>query len=295
VKQSTLLKLLCLPDCITIQGEAARSADMILTRIIQSLSELLTIALIVRIFFLRLHDVYRVFSLFLIFDVFTTSVAFLELILHNKTLDYRITFIATKLVEWSIWLWMVYALLKAILAKLPGILGFAQKVLAFVVPAAVIIAVAIARPELSASGVAGPATRIAKAIALTEVLDRVIATVALLVLLAMLLFILWFPVQMPRNLALLSVGYVIYFAAETVFLLFHNFRYRDMNSSMTAFISNATSMVLIACLVYWLAFLNSEGEISPVRMGHSWRAEEQSRLIGQLEAMNAALVRAARR
>jgi hypothetical protein len=268
---------------------------MNLTRIIQLLSELLTIALIVRIFFLRLHSVYRVFCVFLVFELLSTSVTFLEVILHNRMLDYRITWMAMKGIVWVLWLWMVYALLKAILANLPGILKLSQKVLNYVFPAAIAIAVITARPELSASHVAGFVNPIDRALALTLILDRVIATVALLVLLAMLIFILWFPVQMPRNLALFSVGFVIYFAAKTVFLLFHNFRAHEMTDRLTDLVSNASSLVLIACFVYWLAFLNSEGEIAPIRIGHSWRVDEQTRLIGQLEAMNAALLRSARR
>lgn len=265
------------------------------TRIVQLLSELLTIALVVRIVSLRLHSVYRVFCLFLIFQFLSSSVAFLELLLHNRTLDYRISWMIMQSIAWVLWLWMVYALLKAILAKLPGILKLSQKVLNFVFPAAILIAVLTARPELYASRGAVALGRIDRALALTFVLDRVIATVALLVLLAMLVFILWFPVQMPRNLARFSIGFVIYFAAQTVFLLFRNYQAYEVNEQVRALVSNAISSVLVGCFVYWLAFLNSEGEISPVRMGHSWRADEQSRLIGQLEAMNAALVRGARR
>jgi hypothetical protein len=139
------------------------------------------------------------------------------------------------------------------------------------------------------------ANPIDRAVAVTLVLDRMIATVALLVLVAMLLFILWFPVQMPRNLALFSVGFVVYFAAKTVFLIFRNYLAHDMTDRMTDLISNATSLVLIGCFVYWLAFINPGGEFSTVRIGHSWRTDEQNRLIGQLEAMNAALLRGARR
>lgn len=264
---------------------------MNLTRIIQLVSELLTIALIVRIFYLHLHWVYRVFSIFLIFEILSTSVAFVELILHSKVLDYRLTWLGMKVISWVLWLWMVYALLKAILANLPGILSLSQKVLNYIFPAAVLLAVLTVRPELSASGEAGELNRIDRAVSIALVLDRVIATVALLVLVAMLIFILWFPVQMPRNLALFSVGFVIYFAAKTVFLLFRNFAAHGL----TPIVSNGISLVLIACFVYWLAFINSEGEISSVRMGHSWRVEEQNRLMGQLEAMNAALLRSARR
>jgi hypothetical protein len=50
-----------------------------------------------------------------------------------------------------------------------------------------------------------------------------------------------------------------------------------------------------ACLLVWLVYLDRRGEQRKIRPGHSWRRADQERLIGQLEAINAALVRSARR
>ena len=124
------------------------------------------------------------------------------------------------------------------------------------------------------------------------VLERVISTVALLVLVFILAFILWFPVQMPRNLAVFSVGFIVYFAAITGLLLAQSFWSHGISNG----ISDAIVMVPTACYAYWAIFITAEGERRSVRIGQEPRQRtDQQRLIGQLEAMNVTLLRAARR
>ena len=60
-------------------------------------------------------------------------------------------------------------------------------------------------------------------------------------------------------------------------------------------VSNLIAFILAACYAYWTIFITREGEVSRVRIGHGWDLRQQERLIGQLEAMNASLVRAGRR
>jgi hypothetical protein len=132
----------------------------------------------------------------------------------------------------------------------------------------------------------GGHTSIERAVAVGLVLDRVIATIALIVLLAMLLFVLWFPVKMPRNLALFSIGYVIYFAAETGLVLMGTMSHFSLVNVASTFMS----FTVVGCLLYWTIFIRKSGEKVPIRVGHKWRPDEQHRLIEKLEAMNAALL-----
>ena len=261
------------------------------TGAIQLVNEILTVALIIRIFALRLHNVYRVFSAFLLFEALSTLIVFIYWFFPQVNVDYRITWIGVRIVAWVLSLWMVYSLLKTILAKFPGIWRLSKRVLNITFPAAVFIAVLSARPEYGVLGVASTGTPLSNAVVFVLLLERVISTVALLALLSILIFILWFPIEMPRNLAVFSVGYVIYFASKTLFILLRSFWSQEMSEAF----SNATSIVLIACFVYWLLFLNSKGEAAPVRLGPLWGSNDQNRLVGQLEAMNTALLRAARR
>jgi hypothetical protein len=264
---------------------------MNLTRAAQELSYILSVCLVLRLLFLRLHVVYRVFSVFLVFDVLSSSVAFYELFVHNAHLDYRLTWIAMRIVAWALTLWMVYAFISAVLHSVPGILKFSRKLLNYIFPIAIALAALSFKPEYTVSGVSALPHRIDQAVGIAVVLERVIATVAVLVFAAILTFVLWFPVQMPRNLAVFSVGLVVYFGAEIVLLLVHSYFSHD-NIDM---VNTGISFVLSACYIYWGLFIRADGETIAVRMGHSWRKDEQNRLIGKLEALNSALLTAGRR
>lgn len=261
------------------------------TRASQALSDILSIGLVLRLHALRLHSIYRVFCIFLLFDVFSSLVALYELSNMNTLLDYRLTWMLMRLVAWGLTFWMVYAFISAVLHSLPGILNFSRKLLNYILPIAVALAALSFRPEYGASGLSAMSNPIDHALGIAIILERVIATIALLVFTAILAFVLWFPVQMPRNLAIFSVGLVFYFGAKVALLLIHSY----VSSTSAGLVNNGISLVLSTCYVYWGLFIRAEGETAPVRMGHSWRKHEQERLIGQLEAMNTALLNLGRR
>jgi hypothetical protein len=261
----------------------------------QATSDILSIILIVRLLNLRLHSVYRIFCIFLAFDLLFSIVSWVEELLHNPRLDYRITWICLSVVGWILSLCLVYGLLQAILAGLPGILHFSRKLLNVTFIAVVMVSLLTIKLDVAVSGTSGYLAEfvdpIGRAVRMAFDLERVISTVALLVLVLILIFVLWFPVQMARNLAIFSIGCVVYFAAKTGLLLT-----RGLWSEQTLFIvSNIIAFVLAGCYAYWAIFISREGEAARVRIGHRWDAGEQQRLIGQLEAMNASLLRAARR
>ncbi len=183
----------------------------------------LSIILIARLLTLRLHKVYRVFCAFLVLDLIASFHCFLEALIHDPRLDYRLTWIGLRVVAWILSLWMVYGLLHATLEGLPGILRFSRKLLNITFLSVMVLGLLTVRAgygEFRKSFFrAGYVIRIGRAVKETFDLERVISTVALLVLVLILGFVLWFPVQMPRNLAVFSAGFVVYFAAKTSLLL----------------------------------------------------------------------------
>ena len=114
---------------------------------------------------------------------------------------------------------------------------------------------------------------------------------AVLVLLAIVGFVLWFPVEMPRNLVVFSIGFAVFFSLSATALFLQTY----WQSASVRIVSDILTFALAACYTYWLLFINRAGETVPVRMGHSWQPGQQQRMIAELEAMNAALVRASHR
>jgi hypothetical protein len=260
-------------------------------RIAQDVNAALALILSVRLLILRLHRVYRIFSLLLLSELGASLVASLKAWMPELLPDYRIIWIVAQCVVWICTLWTVYALLDAVLAKLPGVLGFSKKLLNGAFVLAGILGLLTIRPEYSASGAAGFVDPIARVVGIGIVFDRVICTVALLVLVSILGFLLWFPVEVSRNLIVFSTGFLVYFAAKTGLLLTRSIwphESLDLISNLIMFISGA-------CFAYWAIFITPEAETVPVTIGHGWHRYEQERLIGQLEAINVALLRAATR
>jgi Ca2+/Na+ antiporter len=250
----------------------------------------LGLVLMARLLLLRLHhNVYRVFCLYLAFDLFGTYITVVEKLVRNPKLDYRVTWIGMTVVWDILSLWMVYALLSAILANYVGILRFSRKLLNIALVLAVLIALSTAKPEYAVSAYSRYSNPIDRGIGAGLVLDRVVAMAALLVLLSILGFMLWWPVRMPRNLAVFSIGFILYFSLETGLRLLESF----WSHAASHAVDTALNFIFIACFVYWAIFINSAGEKIPVKVGHIWHAAEQKRLLDQLEAMNTALLRAA--
>lgn len=261
-------------------------------RIVFVLSDVLSIALTIRLIMLRLHDVYRVFCAFLIFQVLSESFAIIDKFTSlDRTIDYRIAWLIMQLISWILSIWMVYALLNAILRRLPGILRISRRALNISLALALAIALISARPEWVASGSSADTTSIVYAVNVAFVLQRLVATIALLTLLFTLAFILWFPVAMPRNLAVFSVGFGIYFTAKTALLLLRSFWFHEG----LPLLNNGITIMLCVCLIYWIVFINKSGETAPVTIGHSWQADRQLELLRDMEHLNALLIRSGRR
>ena len=244
-----------------------------------------------RLLFLRLHSVYAVFCAFVIVDLLSSVAALTRQMFQQDLPDYRIMWITFRPISWVLSLWMLYALLNAMLANLPGVRRLSRRVLTFVFIAAVILFLLTAPPEYSASAISKSGAPLARAVIAAMVIERAVFMAALFVLLIMLACILWFPVRMPRNLAVFSIGFIVFFTSHTGVPLWHSFWPKLDRNVMNI----VAPLLLASCYAYWLLFINRAGEEKPVRIGHSWGPAEQRRLIGQLEAMNEALLRASRR
>ena len=264
------------------------------SRTAQYLSDILALVLVIRLAAIRvrLPGVYRVFVAFLAFQLLDSLVSLVLYAFYSELrLDYRILWMPLQVVGWVLSLWMVYALLSEILRSLPGILRFSRLLLNVIFTLAILLALLTVIPEYSAAGGSKFTDPIDRFLIAVFVLNRAVAMAALLVLACILLFILWFPVQMHRNLAVFSVGLVVYFGAKVALFLARSY----LSHENTRLLSNTMAFVVAACFTYWILLITPRGQTVEVRWGHSWRLDEQRRLMGQLESMNTALLRAAAR
>jgi hypothetical protein len=97
-------------------------------------------------------------------------------------------------------------------------------------------------------------------------------------------FMMWFPVRVPRNVAIYIGGFVAYFVTRWGGVLMLGLR-RDL----VATIDLTMLSIALVCFVAWIALLRPEGQTASTVTGHRWNPVEMDRLSGQLAAINAKL------
>ncbi len=253
----------------------------------QYATEVLALILMFRLLLLRGGDnhVYRIFVGFLATQSFGVFAYFM--CAHWRQIDYRTVWLCFTAVLAVLSLWLAYSLAQTVLAELPGILRFSRRLLNIAFPLAVLIAFSTARSEYWMTPSRSMRPLSDQLIYAFIVAEKGISLAAVIVLMVILAFILWFPVKMAKNLAVFSIGLVVYFAAKTALKLL------VIYSSVHAaeIIDLCVSGVLILCSIYWMVFITEKGQRTEVRVGHGWHPEEQEKLLGKLEALNGVLMR----
>jgi hypothetical protein len=268
---------------------------------VQCLNLALGLLLIARLISVKLHKVYKLFCFFLIADLFGSALWVLNRIFGVFSLRfYWFTWLTVRPIVWLLTLLMIYSLLERILVQLPGLLRLSKRVLHSVFLVALAIGLVSAWFEYSAPGITVFRDRqlLVRFWMLELVFDRAIASAALLSLVAILAFLLWFPVSIPRNLAVFSIGFTVYFAAMTVLLLARSLwpneaqtRIHQVLLAVSILIGGVSS----ACFAFWIFFVSPMGEVVRSPMAVQRQPQEQERLIAQLELLNNTLLKAARR
>jgi hypothetical protein len=248
-----------------------------------ALSSLLGLLLLLRLATLNRQKLYVVFSIYLLFDLVQSLLAFMQKYTTLINVDYRVLWIGMRTVSWVLFLWLVYTLIESLLVRFPGVLRFARKLLNGVFIAALLIGALSAKPEYESLDPSGAhRSHLREALFIAFVLERMMAMVALLVLGSILVFTLWFPVRMPKNLAVFSFGFIVCFGGELIVLLVESFWVHGPSVAMSIILISLTA----ACYLYWLLLLSPKGELASVTVGHSWSKPDQQRLMGQQDAMN---------
>ena len=254
--------------------------------------------LVIKLLSQRLHRVYRYFSVFLLADISGNLIWAIDkqLIGTSFYIDYRVLWLAEHLIIWTFTLLTVYALLGAILSQLPGILKLSRRVLNLSFAVGVILALGTALPEYrAAAATQALVSPLAYAISAGFVLDRVVASVALILLLFVIGFLLWFPVEMSRNVVVFVIGFVVYFAIKASLLLAVSLRSNAAPDFLRE-INFFSALLVSAVFSYWALFITRAGEKAPAKLSLlALHRRQQDLLVAQLEAMNASLLRAARR
>lgn len=238
-------------------------------------------ALICRLVWGGLYRIYRGLFLYLAFD-FVTSVVLATV--PFRSASYAWIYIVGHSLKALLGLLVVTELYRLAMIGQPALSFYGRRTIAYVLGAAMFLAVCGLR--LDAAVPAGQSTKLHNFFSFERTMDAWL--MGFLVILS--LFVAWFPVRLKRNVAMYIGGFVLYFFARSAGLLLTNL----LPPRFTEPLSIAMLAISVGCLATWLVTLRREGEERTVVLGHSWNPDAIQRLTGQLDAINASLVRLSR-
>ncbi len=245
-------------------------------------SLVLTAVLILRMVRDGLVRMYTGFFVYLCANVVQTVAA---LPLDPKTNTYTRLYLITQPVIWLLSILIVLELFSLVLRRYQGIASLGRWTMMAALGAAVVIALVTLVPDLQ--NVGGRY----RTLIYYNVIERGINSSLVIFLLVISAFVVWYPLPLSRNVILHAIVYSVYFLCSTLALFIQNL----IGLNITRIISTILIALTCACLVVWILFLRRQGEEQTVSVRRQWRPEEGERLVRQLDAINAALLRSSRK
>ena len=192
---------------------------------------------------------------------------------------------ATQPLLWLAYLLVVAELYSLVLKSYPGIYSVGRWFFFAGVTTAVVISALTVLPTI---GAAPPRNPILYYYALIE---RGLVTGLAIFLVLLLALVAWFPVPLSRNLRTHCLVYSTYFFTNNVIML-----YWHSGGKNTVYLASlARVSIHIACALCWGFLLSRSGEERTASLVLGRSPLEEKRLLGQLESLNATLLRTARK
>lgn len=112
-------------------------------------------------------------------------------------------------------------------------------------------------------------------------------------LLTILFVLMQYPITLSRNVILHSFVFSVYFLSNT--MIFTILSARNFSPGLIQAAQYAVALLNMTALGIWLARLTPAGELQKVRLRPTWMPGREEVLVGQLNQLNAALLRATRK
>ncbi|HEY7392395.1 MAG TPA: hypothetical protein VH640_28000 [Bryobacteraceae bacterium] len=227
---------------------------------------------------------YRALTSFLLFFcLYTLSILIFFRGLNSPA--YRIYWYATQPLTWLLSVWLVLELYSLILEKHKGLatLGRWAQYVGFSL--ATLISFLVMMPEIRAGGHGSKAI-----FAYYYAVERGVDCGMLVFLIVILFWLTQYPVPLSRNVILHSFVYTILFFADSLGLFARVFFGKQLWYSA----SNTLTVVFALCILAWLLFLTPKGEEIRLRL-LQFSADDEERVLAQLESLNRTLLRVSRR
>ena len=239
--------------------------------------------LLLRLYTTGLYKVYKYFALYVAFLVLRALVG-IPLGMDSTAFSY--VYILTTPFVACLYLAVLLELYGVVLSGSPGIATVSR----WVILGGFLVALAV-----SASILAVDARRATlftfPPVLLLHLFDRMVSSTIAFFLVLITAFLVWFPLALKRNAIVYSLLYSVYFLSRSIALLLRNVAGPELVHVSSVIVLS----ISIICVLGWAFFLNNQGEVEHVVVGHKWSPQKAERLVEQLNSLNSSLLRTARR
>jgi hypothetical protein len=226
-----------------------------------------------RMWLIGLHRVYPTFTCYLVLELLQTLI---PLVVPLESLLYRDLFVISRVLIVVVCAMVVLELYSVVLRNLEGIAGVARRYIKITLAFAIAVSLLPLLVEKSPNTLTG----------YLFIFERPILSSLVVFVLLICGFLVYYPVPLGRNVIVYLAGYAVYFVTMATMVFVNNLGYFWNREK-----SNVDMGVAVVCQLLWLVALSRQGEQKRVVVGHQWKPGDEQRLLGQLEAINASLLR----
>jgi hypothetical protein len=235
------------------------------------------LVLVARLWWTGLHRTYSYFFVYLLLVLF--QIAALAVVPFDSKF-YRYFWVASEALIVCFYALIVLELYSIVLRDLAGIASLARRYIQAGIAVAILISMLLLAFEKTPQG----------PVSATLIFERAIASSLVIFVLLITAFLLYYPVPLHRNVIVYSIGYSVYFLLKAAARFIENYSHRWYAEVSTLIVGVST-----VCLLFWMAGLTRAGERKTLVLGHRWDPADEERLLSQLKAINASLMRSARK
>ena len=226
------------------------------------------------------NGLYKVYAFFFGYLVLELLQALIPVFVPAASPIYRDTYVASYALIMCSYAFVILELYSVILGNLEGIAGVARRYIKITLVVALLLSVLPLAIEKTPNTVTGYLFSF----------ERPILSSLIVFVLLIGGFLVYYPVPLGRNVIVYLTGYAVYFLTIATTAFINNLGY-----FWNRFKGSVDMSVSVLCLLFWLLALSRQGEDKQVVVGHHWKPGDEERLLAQLEAINASLLRSGRK
>jgi hypothetical protein len=231
-------------------------------------------------------DLYRLYPVFFAYFAFRVPNSAIPFFFQRASPNYQKVWILSELIVLLFYVLLVRELYGLVLDKYKGLYTLGRWAMYIAMAVSLIISALSLLPRINPS-MAQPS----KIMAYVLAADRGIETALAIFIVLLLLFLSRYPVKLSPNVRIHAVIYSIFFLSNTFVVLMRSL----FGLRLAAEASIALMAVAAVCVVAWLILLSPAGAEVQIPLGNSHGAQHEHRLLSQLDALNAALLKVGQR